>query len=277
MTLSEKDLSEEQGRPPDRTAEDTEFLDYVLILFRYRWLIFWTVGLCTAGILLYASQQEPEFQSVATIHAQHTTSSVSLLSSFPLRRNIVRKLHQYELNGETHIIDLTETLGSGSEYRAVVALNKMVHLHADQKHIVSIVVTSPSPRLSVVVGNAVVVQLLQMEYDILKSRRKIEKINGVTDEFEKLQMEMDKVGAEVFQGFEIGNVRVLSLAVPGESRIGRYGMNVVLAVGLAIGVCLSVLLVFLIEYGRHKPELLASLTNELRKDVEWVGSRLGKK
>lgn len=277
MTLSEKDLSEEQCRPPDRTAEDTEFFDYILILFRYRWLIFWTVGLCTAGILLYASQQEPEFQSVATIYTQRPTYSVSLLSSFPLKRNIVRKLHQYELNGETHIIDLTETLGAGSEYRAVLALERMVHLQSDQKHVVSIVVTSLSPRLSVVVGNAIVVQLLQREYDILKSRSKIEKINVVTDEFEKLQMEMDKVGAGVFQGFEIGNVQVLSLAVLGESRIGRYGMNVLLAAGLAIGVCLSVLLVFLIEYGRHKPELLASLTNELRKDVEWVSSRLGKK
>lgn len=277
MTLSEKDLSEEQGRPPDRTAEDTEFFDYILILFRYRWLIFWTVGLCTAGILLYASQQEPEFQSVATIHTQYPGYSVSLLSGFSLRRNIVRKLHQYELNGETHIIDLTETLGAGSEYRAVLALKRMVHLQSDQKHVISIVVTSLSPDLSAVVGNAFVVQLLQMEYDILKSRRKIEKINVVTDEFERLQMKMDKVGAEVFQGFEIGNVQVLSLAVPGESRIGRYGMNVVLAAGLAIGVCLSVLLVFLIEYCRHKPKLATFLTNELRKYVDRVSSRLGKK
>lgn len=277
MALSEKDLSEEQCRPPDRTGEDVEFLDYVLILFRYRWLIFWTVGLCTAGILLYASQQEPEFQSVATIYTQHPSYSISLLSGFPLRRNIVRKLHQYERNGETHVIDLTETLGDGSEYRAVLALQRMVHLQPDQKHVVSIVVTSLSPRLSAVVGNAFVVQLLQMEYDILKSRRKIGEINVVIDAFEKLQLKMDKMGAEVFQGFEIGNVRVLSLAVLGESPIGKYGMNVVLAAGLAIGVCLSVLLVFLIEYGRHKPELLVSLTNELRKDVEWVGNRLGKK
>ena len=277
MALSEKDLSEGQGRPPDQTGEDREFLDYVLILFRYRWLIFWTVSLCTAGMLLYASVQEPEFQAVATIHTQYPSYSVSLLSGYPLRRNIVRKLHRYELNGETHIIDLTKTLGAGSEYQAVLALKKMVHLHSDQEHVVSIVVTSPFPQMSAVVGNAFVVQLLQKEYNDLKSRRKIGEINVVTDEFEKLQMKVDKMGAEVFQGFEIGNIQVLSLSVPGESRIGRYGMNVVLAASLAIGVCLSVFLVFLIEYCRHKPELVTFLTNELRRDVEWLSSRLGKK
>ena len=291
MALSEKDLSEGQGRSPDQTEEDTEFFDYVLILFRYRWLIFWTVSLCTAGILLYVSVQEPEFESVATIYSQRLIQQqrfISVLSSEVARRDIVRKLYQYERGGETPIVDLTEILGAGSEQRAVQTLQGMVRFleSPNQQYVTSIVVTSRSPQLSAIVANAYVVQLLQEEYDNLKERRRllapndlanIRKTDFVTNEFEKLEMEMDTVGVEVFQGFQIGNVEVRSLAVPTAVPFKKYGMNVVVAAGLAIGVCVSVLLVFLIEYGRHNLRLLASLTNELRKDVEWVSGRLGKK
>lgn len=291
MALSEKDLSEGQGRPPDRTGEDTEFLDYVLILFRYRWLIFWTVGLCTAGILLYASQQEPEFQSVATIYTQQRDRLSSVLSGEVTRRKVVRKLYQYERDDETHVVDLTEILGAGSEQRAVQTLRGMVRFlpSPEQQYVISIVVTSRSPQLSAVVANAYVVRLLQEEYDNLRERRRrlhtspqkdlasIRQIDLSTNEFEKLEMKMDMVGVKVFQGFQIGNVEIRSLAVVPDARVQRYGMNVVVAAGLAIGLGVSILMVFLIEYGRHKPELLVSLTNELRKDVEWVGSRLGKK
>lgn len=289
MALSEKDLSEGQGHPPDQTGEDREFLDYVLILFRYRWLIFWTVSLCTAGMLLYVSAQELEFQAVATIYSEQPTYSTTFLSGDAMRRNLLRKLYQYKQDGKTHIINLTETLGAGSEERALLALRGMIFLQPDDLRETSIVVTSRSPQLSVVVANAGVVQLLQNEYDNLKRRRrllsavtpndlvKIREIDFVTNEFEKLQMKMDKVGAKVFQGFRIGVIEVRSLAVPTAYPVERYRMNVVVAAGLAIGVCASALLVFLIEYGRHKPRLLASLTNELRKDVEWVSSRLDKK
>ena len=288
MALSEKDLSEGQGRPPDQTGEDREFLDYVLILFRYRWLIFWTVSLCTAGIVTYASIQEPEFQATAAIHSKQRDHSIGVLSSEVTRRNVVRKLYQYERDGETHIVDLTEILGAGSEHRAVQVLQGMVRIlpSLGQQYVTSIIMTSTSPRLSVIVANEYVMQLLQDEYDNLNERRShlarkdlanIRKIDSVTDKFEKLQKNVDKVGVEVFKGFQIGNIEVRSLAVSAEYPVRRYGMNVVVAAGLAIGVCVSVLLVFLIEYGRYKPRLLASLTNELRKDVEWVSSRLGKK
>lgn len=291
MALSEKDLSEGQGRPPDRTGEDVEFLDYILILFRYRWLIFWTVGLCTAGIVIYASVQEPEFQAVATIYTKQQSRSISILSSEVTRRNVLRKIYQYERDGETHVVDLTEILGAGSEQRAVQVLGGMVRFlpSPEQQYVISIVVTSRSPQLSAVVANAYVVRLLQEEYANLRERRRrlhtspqkdlasIRQIDLLTNEFEKLEMKMDTVGVKVFQGFQIGNVEIRSLAVASDARVQRYGMNVVVAAGLAIGLGVSILMVFLIEYGRHKPELLVSLTNELRKDVEWVGSRLGKK
>lgn len=290
MALSEKDLSEGQGRPPDQTGEDTEFLDYVLILFRYRWLIFWTVSLCTAGIVTYASVQEPEYQATATIYSQQQGRSVSVLSSEVTRRNIVRKLYQYERDGETHVVDLTEILGAGSEQRAVQVLQGMVRIlpSPEQQYVTSITVTSLSPQLSAVVANEYVVQLLQEEYDNLKERRrrltpndlaKIRKIDLVTNEFKKLQIRMDKVGVGAFQGFRIGPIEVHSLAVPPEVRIERYGVNVILAAGLAIGLGVSVLMVSLIEYVRHKRHAgrLTFLTNELRKDIRWLNSRLSKK
>lgn len=291
MAISEKDLSEGQGRPPDQTGEDTEFLDYVLILFRYRWLIFWTVSLCTAGIVTYASVQEPEYQATATIYSKQRDHSISVLSGEVTRRNIVRKLYQYERDGETHVVDLTEILGTGSEQRAIQVLRGMVRIlpSLEQQYGTSIIMTSTSPRLSEIVANAYVVQLLQNEYDNLKERRRrrhanpqkdlasIRQIDLLTNEFEKLEMKMDTVGVKAFQSFQIGNIEIRSLAVATNARVQRYGINVVVAAGLAIGVCVSVLLVFLIEYGRHKPRLLASLTNELRKDVEWISSRLGKK
>ncbi len=284
MTLSEKDLSEEQGRPPDRTAEDTEFLDYVLILFRYRWLIFWTVGLCTAGILLYASQQEPEFQAVAAIYTQQQERSSSVLSGEVTRRNVVRKLYQYERDGETHVVDLTEILGAGSEQRAVQTLRGMVRFRPspDQQYVTSIVVTSLSPRLSAIVANEYVVQLLWNEYDNLKQRRRrlhastpkdlvsIREIGFVTNQFEKLQKTMDKFGVEVFRGFQIGNVEVLSLAMPEEVQVEGYGMKAMLAVGLAVGLGGSILMVSLIEYVRHRRHAgkLTFFANDLKKDVE---------
>ena len=292
MALSEKDLSEGQGRPPDRTGEDTEFLDYVLILFRYRWLIFWTVCLCTAGILLYASQQEPEFQSVATIYTQQQDRSSSILSGEVTRRNVVRKLYQYERDGETHVVDLTEILGAGSEQRAVQTLQGMVRFlpSPDQQYVTSIVVTSPSPQLSAIVANAYVLQLLRNEYDNLKQRRRrlhasiqkdlvsIREIDFVTNQFEKLQKTMDKVGVEVFRGFQIGNIEVLSLAMPEEVLGEGYGMKMMLAVGLAVGLGVSILMVSLIEYVRHKRHAgkLTFFANELKKDVGWISSRLGR-
>lgn len=290
MALSEKDLSEGQGRPSDQTGEDTEFLDYVLILFRYRWLIFWTVSLCTAGIVTYASVQEPEYQATATIYSEQQDRSVSVLSSEVTRRNIVRKLYQYERDGETHIVDLTEILVAGSEQRAIQVLQGMVRIlpFPEQPYVTSITVTSLSPQLSAVVANAYVVQLLQEEYDNLKERRrrltpndlaKIRKIDLVTNEFKKLQIRMDKVGVGAFQGFRIGPIEVHSLAVPPEVRIERYGVNVMLAAGLAIGLGVSVVMVSLIEYVRHKRHTgrLTFLTNELRKDIRWLSSRLSKK
>lgn len=292
MTLSEKDLSEEQGRPPDRTAEDTEFLDYVLILFRYRWLIFWTVGLCTAGILLYASQQDLEFQAVATIHTQQWDRSSRVLFGEVTRRNVVRKLYQYERNGETHVVDLTEILGAGSEQRAVQTLQGMVRFwpSPDQQYVTSIVVTSLSPQLSAIVANEYVVQLLRNEYDTLKQRRRqlhagtpkdlvsIKEIDFVTNQFEKLQKTMDKFDVEVFRGFQIGNVEVLSLAMPEEVPVEGYGMKAMLVVGLAVGLGGSILMVSLIEYVRHKRHAgkLTFFANELKKDVEWVSSSLGR-
>lgn len=292
MALSEKDLSEGQGRPPDRTGEDTEFLDYILVLFRYRWLIFWTVGLCTAGILLYASQQDLEFQSVATIYTQQQDRSSSILSGEVTRRNVVRKLYQYERDGETHVVDLTEILGDGSEQRAVQALQGMVRFlpSPDQQYVTSIVVTSPSPQLSAIVANAYVLQLLRNEYDNLKQRRRrlhasiqkdlvsIREIGFVTNQFEKLQKTMDKVGVEVFRGFQIGNIEVLSLAMPEEVLGEGYGMKMMLAVGLAVGLGVSILMVSLIEYVRHKRHAgkLTFFANELKKDIGWVSSRLGR-
>lgn len=290
MAISEKDLSEGQGRLPDQTGEDTEFLDYVLILFRYRWLIFWTVSLCTAGIVTYASVQEPEYQATATIYSQQQDRSISVLSGEVTRRNIVRKLYQYERDGETHVVDLTEILGAGSEQRAIQVLQGMVRIlpFPEQPYVTSITVPSPSPQLSAVVANAYVVQLLQEEYDNLKERRrrltpndlaKIRKIDLVTNEFEKLQIRMDKVGVGSFQGFRIGPIEVHSLAVPPEVRIERYGVNVMLAAGLAIGLGVSILMASLIEYVRHKRHAgrLTFLTNELRKDIRWLNSRLSKK
>jgi len=292
MTLSEKDLSEEQGRPPDRTAEDTEFFDYLLILFRYRWLIFWTVGLCTAGILIYASQQEPEFQAVAAIYTQQQERSSNVLSGEVMRRNVVRKLYQYERDGETHVVDLTEILGGGSEQRAVQALQGMVRFlpSPERQYVTSIVVTSLSPQLSAIVANEYVLQLLRNEYDNLKQRRRrlhastqkdlvsIREIGFVTNQFEKLQKIMDKFGVEVFQGFQIGNVGVLSLAMPEEVPGEGYGMKAMLAVGLAVGLGGSMLMVSLIEYVRHKRHAgkLTFFANELKQDVEWVSSRLGR-
>ena len=279
MALSEKDLSEGQGRSPDQTEEDTEFFDYVLILFRYRWLIFWTVSLCTAGILLYVSVQEPQFESVATIYSKQQDRSISVLSSEVMRRDIVRKLYQYERDGETLIVDLTEILGAGSEQRAVQTLQGMARFtpSPEQQYVTSIVVTSRSPQLSAIVANAYVVQLLQEEYDNLKERRRllapndlanIRKTDFVTNEFEKLEMKMDTVGVEVFQGFQIGNVEVHSLAMPPEVPVERYGMSLMLAASLAVGLCISIFLVSLIEFVRHKLKLLASLPHGLRKDGE---------
>ena len=290
MALSEKDLSEGQGRSPDQTGEDTEFFDYILILFRYRWLIFWTVSLCTAGILLYVSVQEPEFESVATIYSLDQNHLISVLSSEVTRRNIVRKLYQYERDGETPIVDLTEILGAGSEQRAVQTLQGMAHFSnsPEKKYVTSIVVTSRSPQLSATVANAYVVQLLMDEYDNLKEHRrqltpndlaKIKKTDFVTNEFEKLQMKMDTVGVEVFQGFQIGDTEVHSLARPLEVPGERYGMKAMLAVGLAVGLGGSILMVSLIEYIRHKRHAgrLTFLANELRKDIRWLSSRLSKK
>ena len=286
MALSEKDLSEGQGRPPDQTGEGTEFFDYVLILFRYRWLIFWTVSLCTAGILLYVSVQEPQFESVATIYSKQQDRSISVLSSEVTRRDIVRKLYQYERDGETPIVDLTEILGAGSEQRAVQILQGMVRFldSPDQQYVISIVVTSRSPHLSAIVANAYVVQLLQEEYDNLKERRRrlhaspqkdlvsIREIDLLTNEFEKLEMKMDTVGVEVFQDFQIGNVEVRSLAMPPDAPVERYGMKRALAVGLATGLFISVPLSFFIEYLRRKRQVgfLEPLANELRKDVKWL-------
>lgn len=286
MALSEKDLSEEQGRPPDRTGEDTEFLDYVLILFRYRWLIFWTVGLCTAGILLYASQQDLEFQSVATIYTQQQDRSSSILSGEVTRRNVVRKLYQYERDGETHVVDLTEILGDGSEHRAVQTLRGMVRFlpSPDQQYVTSIVVTSPSPQLSAIVANEYVLQLLRNEYDNLKQRRRrlhasiqkdlvsIREIDRLMNTFETLEMKVDQVGVGVFQGFQIGSIEVDSLAVLPEVPVERYGMKRAGAVGLATGLFVSAPLVFLIEYLRRKRQagLLEPLANELKQDVKTV-------
>ena len=290
MAISEKDLSEGQGRPPDQTGEDREFLDYVLILFRYRWLIFWTVSLCTAGIVTYASVQEPEFQATAAIYSEQQDRSISVLSSEVTRRNIVRKLYQYERDGETHVVDLTEKLGAGSEQQAVQTLQGMVRFlpSQEQQYVTSIIVTSRFPRLSEIVANAYVVQLLQEEYDNLKERRRrltrkdltaIKEIDLLTNEFEKLEMKMDKAGVGVFQGFRIGPIEVHSLVVLPEVRIERYGMNVLLAAGLAIGLGVSILMASLIEYVRHNRHAgrLTFLTNELRKDIRRVSSRLSKK
>ena len=283
MAISEKDLSEGQGRPPDQTGEDREFLDYVLILFRYRWLIFWTVSLCTAGIVTYASIQEPEFQATAAIYTKQQDRSISVLSSEVTRRDIVRKLYQYERDGETHVVDLTEKLGAGSEQQAVQTLQGMVRIldSPDQQYVTSIIVTSTSPRLSKIVANAYVVQLLQNEYDNLKERRRrltrkdltaIREIDLLTNEFEKLEMKMDKAGVGVFQGFRIGNVEVRSYAVAPDTSVERYGMKRALAVGLATGLFISVPLFFFIEYLRRKRQagLLEPLANELRKDVKRV-------
>ena len=263
MALSEKDLSEGQGRSPDQTGEDREFLDYVLILFRYRWLIFWTVSLCTAGILLYAGLQEPEFESVATIYSKQRDRSISVLSREVTRRDIVRKLYQYERDGETPIVDLTEILGAGSEQRAVQTLQGMARFvpSPEQQYVTSIVVTSQFPQLSAIVANAYVVQLLHDEYDNLKERRRrlapndlanIRKTDLVTNEFEKLEMKMDTVGVQVFQGFQIGNVEVRSLAMPPAVPVERYGMSLILAASLAVGLCISIFLVSFIESVRPR-------------------------
>ena len=266
MAISEKDLSEGQGRPPDQTGEDREFLDYVLILFRYRWLIFWTVSLCTAGIVTYASVQEPEFQATAAIYSEQQDRSISVLSSEVTRRNVVRKLYQYERDGETHVVDLTEILGAGSEQRAVQALQGMVRFlpSQEQQYVTSIIVTSQFPRLSEIVANAYVGQLLQNEYDNLKERRRrlhaspkkdlvsIRQIDLLTNEFEKLEMKMDTVGVKVFQGFQIGNVEIRSHAVAPDAPVERYGMSLIFAASLAVGLCISIFLVSFIESVRPR-------------------------
>lgn len=247
----------------DVVDKENTLLDYAHIAFQHRRKMFWTLCLCVAGSWLYGALEKPEYTAVAVIWLPSETTNSIEYSSSRAERQVVRTVYGYTVEGAKRSASLTDYWGDGSEEKAIKELQKRTRIFSGlQRSRISVAVTTQLPELSAAVANSYVALLFahlleKLEEELLWFERAsyqsaaIRKYVSFIQQIELTQMKAQRLGAAAYAEFWHDFGGVYSIAVPPEAPDHQYQTTWRILFGLVLGVGLSVLLLFGVEFIRR--------------------------
>jgi uncharacterized protein involved in exopolysaccharide biosynthesis len=211
------------AQPVMLEEEEIDLLDYVEVMVRHRWLIFWATVLCAVASVLYAYRQPMVYQAEATFlpaeqqnylnlgtQDQGTSHSfyLNILGSVSTSRNLLQKEFEYEEDGHPQISTLFNYFGAKSMQQAMGALEGIADFKAGSSGIISIVVKMGSAQLAAAVANEYIAQLIS--YNTEKRGRQLkEQLAFIESRSKEIQQELGEA-EEALSEFERRNRNVVS-------------------------------------------------------------------
>ena len=159
--------------PP--VEEEIDLLDYIEVLVRWRWLIFWGVAIGVLSAYIFASMQPEVYEAEAIIlpaeeqdyldlrdgarQAVRQSFYLDILESIPTSQKILRKEYRYELDGKTDSTSLLDYFELDSIQQGISALGEIAEFSSERTGVITIEVVTRSPQLSAAVANQYINQL----------------------------------------------------------------------------------------------------------------------
>ena len=164
-----------QSNSLPRPEDEVELLDYIEVLVRRRWLIFWVTTCCVALATGHVALQTEAFRSEAIIlpsdshdyldltnnpqRRDRQSFYVDILESTSLSRQVLLNAYDYHLDGVPVQGDLLLYFELTSLHRGFEALEGVTEFDSERSGVVTISATTRSPKLSAQIANEYVSQL----------------------------------------------------------------------------------------------------------------------
>jgi uncharacterized protein involved in exopolysaccharide biosynthesis len=203
--------------------DEIDLLDYVEVMVRHRWLIFWATVLCAVAGVLYAYRQPMVYQAEATLlpaeernylnlggQEQGTAHSfyLNILESVATSRNVLQKEFEYEQDGHAQISTLMNYFDAKSVQQAIGALEEITDFKVGGSGIITIGVKVGSPQLAAAVANEYIAQLTL--YNAEKRGKQLkEQLAFIESRSDEIQQELGQAEEAVAE-FERRNRNVVS-------------------------------------------------------------------
>ena len=219
----------EDSLPPSTPFEEEaefEFFDYLEVLVKRRWVIFWGVVSCAIALVLYL-RVPAAYTATATLAPEDPAStfklgdapskgakspgssySVSILEGVETTKEVLRKEYHFHRTEKDSLSQtLLEYLEAPTLSQAVDALRSMVKIEADKLGTLRISVTTPYPDLSAQIANEYVNQLI-LYYRERRPTRINENLKIIAQRLAEVSAELSQAEAALV-GFQKSNVNLI--------------------------------------------------------------------
>lgn len=229
---------QDEGRPPASSTppvvggapvgeDEVDLFDYIEVLVKRRWLIFWGVAICILAAFVVSLRATPTYTATATLlpseenipdlNLSNTPQGVSrssrisylgVLGSVSLNKAVLEKEYRYH-RGEKDSVSQTliNYFNTQMPSQAIDALLGMAKFEEGKSGILKIDVTTPYPELSAQVANEYVNQLMIYNEKRLPTRIH-ERLRFTEQRLEEVRGELSKA-EEALLNFQKSNVNFI--------------------------------------------------------------------
>lgn len=212
---------------PAAAAVEFEFFDYLEVLVKRRWVIFWGAVSCALALIFYL-RIPAAYTATATLSPEDPVStlnlgdppqkgppkspgssySISVMEGVETTKEVLRKEYHYH-RGEKDSVSQTllEYFEAPTLSQAVDGLRGMVKFEADKIGAIKISVTTPYPELSALVANEYVSQLI-VYYQEKRPTRINENLKVIAQRLAEVSAELSKAEAALVD-FQKSNVNLI--------------------------------------------------------------------
>jgi len=215
MGVSNDELGrEDENRRPRSEGEagagdEVELFDYIEVLVKRRWLIFFGVVICVLTTFIYTSMLERTYKAEATIlpaeerdylthllggaeNVSRRSFYIDILKSVPVGKAVLEKVYTCPIDGENRKGNLIEYFQAKTVGGALWALEAITHFkEARNTGVITISVTTTSSELSAEVANEYVEQLNIYNAERRTSQTK-EQLEFIGKRLEEIKRELEK-------------------------------------------------------------------------------------
>ena len=200
------ELAPTPSQPPDRLEEDEiELLDYLEVLVRRRWLIFWGVVICAAVSFGLAATRSPLYRAEANVLpsqerdleldgrsaelVRRSGKYLVALQGLSIRRSVLNRVLPHTFDGRPDSVRFGDFLGGGNTKQSLDGLAACSEFTQDASGVITISVTLEDPVMAAAAANAYVEELV-----VFYTEKQQEQ---TTEDLAFIETRMKTVGAEL--------------------------------------------------------------------------------
>jgi uncharacterized protein involved in exopolysaccharide biosynthesis len=225
-----------QGKAGEDRYDEVDLFDYIEVLVKRRWLIFFGVLVCVLTTFIYTSRLKQAYKAEATVlpaeqrdflaNLLGRTETVArksfyldILKSVPVGKAVVEKTYAYVIDGKKRTGNLMECFQIETIGRALRALEDIADFEeARTTSVITISATTASPELSAAIANEYVEQLKIYNMERRKTQTG-EQLEFIKKRLAEVKKELEKAEENLTQFKE----RNRSLIASGE--LGGKGIS----------------------------------------------------